>query len=175
MTTFATNDYDMAVDTARITRGLVVGDRGTDIATTWSTYTPTIGATTTAPTLGTVVSQFARFQVIGKVMFLQMTIDTSSAAAAGTGTYLFPLPSGYTFVAPGSGVTRTVGYGFVRADAVNNAVAVILSTLAATNVQLVAFRDEADAAGAVNISATNYDTNTANGVKYTFNAVIEIA
>lgn len=64
--------------------------------TDWKTYALTIGAQTTAPTKGTIVTDIARFRVLGKVLHLNYFLHTSTVGAGGSGTYLFPLPSGFT-------------------------------------------------------------------------------
>lgn len=64
----------------------------------WQTYTPTIGATTTAPTLATTKTLRGRYRVVGKTLSVQFEYYASSATGAttGTGVYTFSLPSGYT-------------------------------------------------------------------------------
>lgn len=62
----------------------------------WQSYTLTVGASTTAPTLGTVVVNQARWARKGQNMLIMYTLSQSSAGTAGSGTYRFPLPSGYT-------------------------------------------------------------------------------
>lgn len=156
---------------------LTVGPQGTP-TNVWQSYTPTIGAVTTAPTLGTTTVRTARYQVIGKTMFLSMQINTSAAGTAGTGTYLFPLPAGYQFRTPDTSDRLVVGSGFVRADAVRmNCYVVAHLAVDATksNLALLTDRTEADSLADTAISATAWDANSANGVTYAFTAVLEIA
>jgi hypothetical protein len=59
-----------------------------------TTFTMTIGATTTAPTKGTIVRDDARWSRRGRYMILTYSYAQSLAGNAGSGTYLFQLPSG---------------------------------------------------------------------------------
>lgn len=62
--------------------------------TDWVSYTPTIGATTTAPSLGTnTISAF--YRRVGDSLEIRMSI-TSSGGSGGSGTYLVPIPGGFT-------------------------------------------------------------------------------
>jgi hypothetical protein len=65
--------------------------------TTWSSYTPTISATTTSPTLPTVHSIFGKYAVQGGLMTLMFSLsyESSAGAAAGDGTYKISLPPGF--------------------------------------------------------------------------------
>jgi hypothetical protein len=62
-------------------------------ATDWASYPLVIGATTTAPTPGTNTSS-AKWRRIGDSMEITYTFSQTSAGSSGTGTYLFPLPTG---------------------------------------------------------------------------------
>lgn len=62
----------------------------------WETYSLAIGAQTTPPTKGTIVRDIARFRVEGKTLHLNYFLHTNSAGTGGLGTYLFPLPLGFT-------------------------------------------------------------------------------
>jgi hypothetical protein len=66
------------------------------IPNTVTTYTMTIGAVTSAPTKGTVVRDVAKWSRRGRHMLITYNYEQSVAGSAGTGTYLFPLPSGPT-------------------------------------------------------------------------------
>jgi hypothetical protein len=57
-------------------------------------YALTIGATTTAPTKGTVVHDKAVFVRFGSLLVLQYTFEQSAVGVGGDGDYLFPLPPG---------------------------------------------------------------------------------
>lgn len=62
----------------------------------WQDYSLTIGATTTAPTKGTIVFDKASWRRVGDSIEIRYNYAQSTAGTAGSGTYLFPLPSGLT-------------------------------------------------------------------------------
>lgn len=64
--------------------------------TAWTTYSLTIGAVTTAPTKGTVTTDLAQWRRIGQQMEWAYDYVQTALGSAGSGTYLFPLPSGYS-------------------------------------------------------------------------------
>jgi len=88
--------------------------------------TITIGATTTAPTKGTVVTDRIMASRKGQNLIAEYQYQQSAAGGAGSGFYLFSLPSGLSFdpnivtyntgsdVAP---TTSFVGYGTVKDNA----------------------------------------------------------
>jgi hypothetical protein len=53
-------------------------------------------AVTTAPTKGTIVTDKAFWWKVGYFMFIRWDYKQSAGGTAGSGTYLFPIPSGYT-------------------------------------------------------------------------------
>lgn len=59
-------------------------------------YSMTIGATTTPPTKGTIVVDNATWTRHGDTMRINYQYMQSAAGASGSGTYLFPLPTGYS-------------------------------------------------------------------------------
>lgn len=59
--------------------------------TDWVSYSPTIGATTTAPTVTVTSAKWRRNGDMMKIMLYTAAFTTN-----GSGTYLFPLPTGYT-------------------------------------------------------------------------------
>ena len=59
--------------------------------------TITIGATTTAPTKGTIVTDQVKYQITGPNGNFSYQYDQSSSAGAGSGDYLFTLPGGLKF------------------------------------------------------------------------------
>jgi len=58
-------------------------------------YPLTIGATTTAPTKGTIAEDIATWARHGDKMLWSYRYRQTSAGTAGNGTYLFPLPTGH--------------------------------------------------------------------------------
>ena len=68
-------------------------------STPWTSYTPTIGATTTAPTSGTGVTVTAYWKRESATCKLKYTIYLPAnppGGTSGSGKYLFPTPSGIT-------------------------------------------------------------------------------
>jgi hypothetical protein len=68
------------------------------VVTDWTPYPSTfaIGAVTTPPTMGTTSVNFAVYRRVGDSMEIQYNVAYTSGGADGSGTYLFPLPTGYT-------------------------------------------------------------------------------
>jgi hypothetical protein len=66
------------------------------VVTDWVSYNLVIGATTTAPTPGTVNVNQARWRRVGDSMEIIYNFEQGSAGTAGSGDYLFPLPTGYS-------------------------------------------------------------------------------
>lgn len=62
----------------------------------WTSYTLTIGASTTPPTKGTIVNDNAQWRREGNEMIINYTYEQTAAGSAGSGTYFFPPPSGVT-------------------------------------------------------------------------------
>lgn len=64
--------------------------------TNWAPYSLTIGATTTPPTKGTTTFDSAEWRRRGENMDIRYYLRQTGAGSAGSGDYLFPIPSGYT-------------------------------------------------------------------------------
>jgi hypothetical protein len=62
--------------------------------TDWTSYSLTIGADTTAPTKGTINLDQAMWRRVGDSVEIKYNFRQTSAGTAGSGIYLFPLPSG---------------------------------------------------------------------------------
>lgn len=62
----------------------------------WASYTMTIGGSTSAPTPGAGATKVSRWRRVGSDMEIQFNYSHSTGGSAGSGTYLFPLPTGYT-------------------------------------------------------------------------------
>lgn len=99
------------------------------ISTDWTSCdTLTIGATTTAPTKGTVVEDQCRWRRVGDSMEFHYTYYQSGAGSAGSGTYLLPLPNGVTMDttkalagAAGTGVDATaLGVAYISSTGTVN-------------------------------------------------------
>ena len=65
---------------------------------TWQSYTPTIGATTTAPNLPTSRNLYGKYVVQCKMLSLMFSLSWNSSAGstAGSGTYTISLPPGFS-------------------------------------------------------------------------------
>ena len=62
----------------------------------WNSFVMTIGATSSAPTKGTMVIDNAQWRKVGANMEIMYSYQQSAIGVAGTGTYLFPIPGGYS-------------------------------------------------------------------------------
>lgn len=87
-----------------------------DNLTNWRTYSLTIGGSTTAPTQGSGASNVARWRRVGDTMEIRFDYTQSNAGSNGSGTYLFPLPAGYTIdttkLTPSAAGTSEATVGF---------------------------------------------------------------
>lgn len=66
------------------------------VNTDWATYSVTIGGVTSAPTKGTTTIDKAQWRRVGQNMEIRYQYKQTGAGSAGSGDYLFPIPSGYT-------------------------------------------------------------------------------
>lgn len=62
----------------------------------WTTFTPVLHATTTDPSLGTGATMEGRWRRIGDSMEISITIFFGTSPSAGSGTYYFLPPDGYS-------------------------------------------------------------------------------
>lgn len=85
--------YSLKVDNVSVTATQYV--YGTTI-TDWQSYNLVVGATTTAPTEGSGVVKAARYRRVGDSVEIRYNYSQTGAGSAGSGIYLFPLPSGLT-------------------------------------------------------------------------------
>ena len=155
--------------------------------TSWQSYTLVPGGSTTAPTKGTVTYDNAQWRRVGDTMEIQYTYTQSTAGTAGSGTYLFPLPSGYTIDTtkvnlPTSTTAliyggSTVGSGWVATTAASNSnyttildVAVWNSTNLAANAQT-----STSPIQAFPLSSTSGNNFSVAGLQITFFARVPIA
>jgi hypothetical protein len=85
--------------------------------TDWQSFAFTLQGSTSNPTLGTTAVKTAFWRRVGDSMEVIYEIKQTSAGTDGTGTYLFPLPSGYSIdtskltVNTGDSPYATVGEG----------------------------------------------------------------
>jgi hypothetical protein len=66
------------------------------VVTDWVSYNLVIGATTTAPTPGSINVNSARWRRVGDSMEIMYNFEQGSAGTNGSGDYLFPIPAGYS-------------------------------------------------------------------------------
>lgn len=64
--------------------------------TDWQTYSLSITGTTTNPTKGSILLDTAKWRRVGDSMEIVYSFYQNSAGTAGSGDYLFSIPSGYT-------------------------------------------------------------------------------
>jgi hypothetical protein len=79
---------NVSVSAQRAVQAPAVGD--------WVPYTLVIGATTTPPTEGAGATKSAYWRRVGDSMEIRFTYSQTAAGTTGTGSYLFPLPTGYS-------------------------------------------------------------------------------
>jgi hypothetical protein len=114
--------------------GLVTNISKANIVSDWQTYTLTIGATTTAPTPGTSTS-LAKWRRDGGDMLITYYFSQPGSGTAGSGTYLFPIPSGYAIdtnkVQATTDTIGTIGtaVGFGQASNTTSAVSTTAGTM----------------------------------------------
>ena len=90
-TTTSTTALNLRVDDLSLTSDTVPqGLAGSE----WTDYTATITGTTSNPTFGTIVTNKFSYARIGDSIVIRGEFDQSTAGTAGSGTYLFSLPSG---------------------------------------------------------------------------------
>lgn len=97
-----------------------VGGSGTVLGT-WTSFTPTMTATTTNPTLGssTLTGRYKALDSKTYIIIIELTITTGGAWNAGSGTWEWALPGGVTTPA---GYTQSLG-GYVLDNGTDNKVA----------------------------------------------------
>ena len=154
---------------------------GTPI-TDWQSYTLTIGGSTSAPTVGTSTSR-AIWRRVGDSMEIKYYLNQTGAGSAGSGTYLFPLPSGSsidtnkaTVTTNGSGLGGTAlgsaTAGNTTSAGSNNAT---VGTVIAYNTTNLAVQLLATTIGqTITLGSTNYALSGAT-ILYQFEASVPIS
>ena len=152
--------------------------------TDWVNYTLTIGASTTPPTQGAGATKTARWRRVGGNMEVQFTYAQTAAGSAGSGVYLFPLPSGgytidttkVTVSTTGNGASGTVvGTGqaaFTTTGGANYASDLDVIPYNTTNFQLIAQTGPFGPAQG-NVSSSTYQLSN-NPTYYSFSASVPI-
>ena len=62
----------------------------------WASFTTTVSATTTNPTSGTIAVNVSYYLQMGKMLYIKYNYKQTAAGTAGSGTYLFNIPTGFT-------------------------------------------------------------------------------
>jgi len=70
----------------------------------WTSFTTTISGTSTAPTPGSGATLTSYYLQMGKMLFINMNFSQINAGSAGSGYYLFNLPTGFSINTSVSGV-----------------------------------------------------------------------
>lgn len=143
----------------------------------WQSYTLTVGATTTAPTFGTSSINEARYRRVGDSMQIKYQLRITTAGSAGSGTYLFPLPTGYTIdtakLTPSTtNVKPAVGVASVEEDDT------LLHTgfvKAYSTTQLAIYADNGASSNVVTAVGSPSHGAANNIVEYSFDATVPIA
>lgn len=142
-----------------------------DNLTGWNTYSLTIGAITTPPTKGTIVYDNARWRRVGDSMEIRYDFRQSTGGSAGSGAYLFPLPTGYTMdttkITPSTNrlQSQICGHGFEFADGGT----VHTATARAYNTTNIWMMDEGQSNGGDNVmhwSSTDNGRLSLTGMTY---------
>jgi len=156
-------------------RGYVIGPASIPqlVMSDWISYTPTIGATTTPPTLGTGASMQAAYRRIGDSMQIAITYTQTGGGSVGSGTYLFPLPGSFTMdtnkISLSAGVQSKGGVGIASWYGIRG-IAGYAVAYNSTNLAIIA---------GSNSDATNFMTSSNGGItgafQLTINAIVPIA
>jgi hypothetical protein len=98
----------------------------------WKAYTPTIGATITAPAYSSSYTLRAIYKVVGKSLHISFVYyGGASGGGGGDGVYLFPIPNGYSINTAVTGIANKgdglpVGNGFCYQSNANNGMLSVL-------------------------------------------------
>jgi hypothetical protein len=131
---------DVAITDSIFVDGITYTDspyRFVDIQNTtdWTSYSLVIDAVTTAPTLGATGYNNARWRRVGDSMEIRYELKQTTAGTAGSGVYLFPLPSGHVIdtskLTTANGPQVTVGHAWVANNANASADASRIGTVSA--------------------------------------------
>lgn len=178
----ASNEPEIYIDDCYI--GLANNISTSTNVTDWVDYTLTIGASTTPPTQGAGATKTARWRRVGGNMEVQFTYAQTAAGTAGSGVYLFPLPSGgytidttkVTVSTTGNGAGGTVvGVGqaaFTTTGGANYASDLDVIPYNTTNFQLIAQTGPFGPAQG-NVSSSTYQLSN-NPTYYSFSASVPI-
>ena len=147
----------------------------------FTSYSPTIGATTTPPTEGTGVTKLYTWRREGDSIRIVGVYSQTGAGTAGSGAYLFPLPTGLTLdtakasvsTAAGGGGGTIVGTGYVS-NTTNGTASTYLTRLNMRDTSNLIMHNQETATTAANAfgSASLPLSNTT--INFSFNVLIPI-
>jgi hypothetical protein len=153
------------------------------VGTTWESYTPTIGGTTTAPTLPTSNNLYGRYFVQGKMLTLMFSFSGNSfaGAAAGSGDYTISLPTGYTinttFASLGTSPTylygTSVGTASLTADLAGTGGGWAVVPASATTLVLVG-QNPSSASQPLVWGSSNFPIGSSAEYRVSFTAIIPV-
>jgi len=173
LVTVASDEPLIAVDDAYL--GLARNVGSTQLISEWTSYSLTVGATTTAPTKGTTSVDQARWRRVGDSMEIRYQYKQTGAGSAGSGIYKFPLPSGYSIdtskVSASAGsdnATPAVGEAAIYCTDVSPGSGVV-QAFDSTNLWLFAVNETTS----INVGSTNCGLDNAT-VQLGFTAVVPI-
>jgi len=180
VSTTSANAYSLEVDNISVAPEQYI--YGTPV-TDWQDYTLTIGATTTAPTQGSGAVKSARWRRVGDSMQLSFTYSQTAAGSAGSGTYLFPLPSGFsvdttkaTVASTTIGTTATnLGIGWLSTTTSSNTSTAGVGGIYAYNSTNLVITGPSTAAGTLNPVSSTYIALSNTNIYYSINAIIPIS
>jgi hypothetical protein len=147
------------------------GNLGGFQGTNCTSYTLAIGGTTSAPTKGTIVVDEARWCRLGPLMLIQYNYQQTTGGSAGSGNYLFPLPSGYTIDTTKLTPTTTVEGSVVGSASAYNNVVGFVKAYDSSNLAIV----QNGAGVTAGAFASSSVAAIGSGAKYAFTAIVPIA
>lgn len=155
---------NVSVSPQSITEGTVITD--------WQPYSLVVGATTTAPTYGSISINEAQWRRVGDSMEIMYQFYQTSVGTAGSGTYLYSLPPGYSInlstYGQSTAATPTYGSGLVAIPTLSQSI--IAAPANSTSLQL--WTDAS--AGSSLVGSGNFSLSTAGDYSITFTAKVPI-
>lgn len=142
----------------------------------WVAYSPVIGGQTTAPTPGTSTT-YAYWRRVGDSMEIKYDFIQTTAGSAGSGTYLFPIPSGYTIDATKINVNTNGINGVVGSSSVSNSnysAAGFAAVARSTDLIIAVYNTNTSNVSVSYIGSTDWPLSVAT-TNYSFTAKVPIA
>lgn len=148
--------------------------------TAWTSYTMTIGGSTTPPTKGTIVRDQAQWRRVGDSMEIAYDFEQSGTGTAGSGTYLFPLPSGYTIDSTKVSLTNDGSVAFGQASTSQSSTGMssvrigVVTAYNSTNLALALHNDSGAPTNARSLLSDGIVPLSGATVTFTFRALVPI-